>query len=492
MGFICKKRRNLSRFAYGLSIGLLKWRFYPARQGLDRTQRSPNSLQTHYHVSQLYLNGQGDIGKSRVDYGLHRFDRVDSPEMCGAAPVPARPAFSLSYGICKIAQMHAKAQGTKSTLSSSKKAYLVLEDGTVFEGRSCGYEGEAQGEVVFHTAMTGYQEILTDPSYKGQIVTMTYPLIGNTGCNAEDIESGRPWVEGFVLKEMAAAPSNWRSSEGLPDYLRRHRIPAIQGIDTRKLTRVLRQTGAQRGLLTTKETDLSSLRMRVKTVPSIVGIDLVKEVSASEPYRWQEGTYEWPQGYPDKRKSDHFIVAYDFGIKRNILRRLVSQGMDVLVVPASTPAAEVLRLKPDGVFLSNGPGDPEPVFYAIENIRALIGRVPLFGICLGHQLVGLALGGKTYKLKFGHHGANHPVKNLETGAIEITSQNHGFAVDIDSLQGLARLTHVNLNDRTSEGLSVRDRFLFTVQYHPESSPGPHDSGYLFRDFARMMADFKGK
>ncbi len=388
--------------------------------------------------------------------------------------------------------MRAKAQGTKSTLSNSNKAYLILEDGTVFHGFSCGYDGEAQGEVVFNTAMTGYQEILTDPSYKGQIVTMTYPLIGNTGCNAEDVESGRPWAEGFVLKEMAAAPSNWRSGESLPDYLKRHKISAIQGIDTRRLTRILRRTGAQRGLLTTSEAGLPYLCERVKTVPSIVGLDLVKEVSSSEPYRWHEGTYDWPEGYPDKKNFDYFVVAYDFGIKRNILRRLADERMDVLVVPASTPAEEVIRLKPDGVFLSNGPGDPEPVSYAVANIRALIGKVPLFGICLGHQLIGLALGGKTYKLRFGHHGANHPVKNLETGAIEITSQNHGFAVDIDSLRGLAKLTHLNLNDQTSEGLSVRERYLFTVQYHPESSPGPRDSGYLFRDFARMIDDFKGR
>jgi carbamoyl-phosphate synthase small subunit len=388
--------------------------------------------------------------------------------------------------------MRAKAQGTKSSLSFSKKAYLVLEDGTVFEGRSCGFDGEAQGEVVFNTAMTGYQEILTDPSYRGQIVTMTCPLIGNTGCNVEDIESGKPWVEGFVLKEMAAEPSNWRSGESLPDYLRRHRIPAIQGIDTRKLTRILRRSGAQRGLLTTSEAGHPYLRERVREVPPIIGLDLVKEVSCSKHYRWHDGTYSWPEGYPDIKSFDYLVVAYDFGIKRNILRSLVNRRMDVLVVPAATPAGEVLKLKPDGVFLSNGPGDPEPVSYAIENIRALIGKVPLFGICLGHQLIGLALGGKTYKLKFGHHGANHPVKNLETGAIEITSQNHGFAVDIDSLRGLAKLTHLNLNDRTSEGLSVRDKFLFTVQYHPESSPGPHDSGYLFRDFARMMDDFKGR
>jgi carbamoyl-phosphate synthase small subunit len=388
--------------------------------------------------------------------------------------------------------MRRNAQGTKSTLSFSKAAHLFLEDGTAFQGYSCGYEGDAQGEVVFNTAMTGYQEILTDPSYKGQIVTMTYPLIGNTGCNTEDVESGRPWVEGFVLKEMATASSNWRSDESLRDYLKRHKIPAIQGIDTRKLTRILRQTGAQRGIITAPSADLPDLHKRVKAVPSIIGLDLVKEVTCSKPYRWREGSYAWPNGYSGRKRFDYFVVAYDFGIKRNILRSLVDQWMDVLVVPASTPAEEVLKLKPDGVFLSNGPGDPEPVGYAIDSIKGLIGRIPLFGICLGHQLAGLALGGKTYKLKFGHHGANHPVKNMETGAIEITSQNHGFAADIHSLQGLAKLTHLNLNDLTVEGLSVREKFLFTVQYHPESSPGPHDSGYLFHDFARMMDNFKGK
>jgi carbamoyl-phosphate synthase small subunit len=388
--------------------------------------------------------------------------------------------------------MCAKAQGKRPALSLPQKACLVLEDGTVFEGRSCGAEGEARGEVVFNTSMTGYQEIFTDPSYRGQIVTMTYPLIGNTGCNAEDIESGRPWVEGLVIKEMAAAPSNWRSGESLPEYLRRHGIPAIEGIDTRKLTRTLRLTGAQRGLLTTSPADRPGLCEAVRTVPSIVGLDLVKDATCSEPYHWREGTYVWPAGYPARKRFDHLVVAYDFGIKRNILRSLVDLGMEVLVVPASTPAREVLALKPDGVFLSNGPGDPEPVDYAVENIRTLAGQVPIFGICLGHQLIGLALGGKTYKLKFGHHGSNHPVKNLGTGTIEITSQNHGFAVDIDSLQGLARLTHVNLNDLTAEGLSVREKFLFAVQYHPESSPGPHDSGYLFREFVRMMDDFKGK
>lgn len=375
---------------------------------------------------------------------------------------------------------------------STKKAFLVLEDGTLFEGYSCGYEGEAQGEIVFNTSMTGYQEILTDPSYKGQIVTMTYPLIGNTGCNVGDVESRKPWVEGFVLKEMAAAPSNWRAEEHLAGYLKRHRIPAIQGIDTRKLTKLIRQAGAQRALITTAGGDPETLRSRVRAIPSIVGLDLVREVTTSQPYCWKEGTYNWPKGYAKRRRFKRLVVAYDFGIKRNILRSLVDLKMEVLVVPAATPAEEVLKLKPDGVLLSNGPGDPEPVTYAIENIKILIGRVPLFGICLGHQLIGLALGGKTYKLKFGHHGANHPVKNLETAAIEITSQNHGFTVDIDSLNGLARLTHINLNDLTVEGLSVKEKFLFSVQYHPESSPGPRDSRYLFHDFERLIETFKGK
>jgi carbamoyl-phosphate synthase small subunit len=377
-------------------------------------------------------------------------------------------------------------------MTSSKGAHLALEDGTVFEGLSAGYEGDAEGEIVFNTAMTGYQEILTDPSYKGQIVTMTYPLIGNCGVNAEDVESGKPWVEGFVLKEMAAAPSNWRSQESLTDYLKRHRIPAIQGIDTRKLTKLIRQGGAQRALISASGEDARSLCERVKKIPSIVGLDLVKEVTTSAPYRWREGNYDWPKGYPEKRRFKYLVVAYDFGIKRNILRSLVNEKMETLVVPAQTPAEEILKLRPDGVLLSNGPGDPAPLVYAVENIKALVGKIPLFGICLGHQLLALALGGKTYKLKFGHHGANHPVKNLETGAIEITSQNHGFAVDIESLKGLAKLTHINLNDMTSEGFSLREKFLFTVQYHPESSPGPRDSRYLFEDFRRLIENFKGK
>ncbi len=388
--------------------------------------------------------------------------------------------------------MRSRAQGENHGWTSSKKAYLVLEDGTIFEGGSAGFEGEAEGEIVFNTSMTGYQEILTDPSYKGQIVTMTYPLIGNYGVNAEDVESGKPWVEGFVVKEMAAAPSNWRAQESLTDYLKQHRIPAVEGIDTRKLTKMIREGGAQRALISASGQDVRTLVERVKKIPSIVGLDLVKEVTTSELYKWRVAAYDWPKGYPERRRFKYLVAAYDFGIKRNILRNLVNERMEAVVVPAQTPAEEILKLGPDGVLLSNGPGDPAPLTYAIENIRALVGRVPLFGICLGHQLLALALGGKTYKLKFGHHGANHPVKNLETGAIEITSQNHGFAIDLESLKGLAKPTHVNLNDLTSEGFSLKEKFLLTVQYHPESSPGPRDSRYLFQDFGRMIESFKGK
>ncbi len=376
--------------------------------------------------------------------------------------------------------------------SKPKKACLVLENGTLFTGQSIGFNGYTEGEIVFNTSMTGYQEILTDPSYNGQIVTMTYPLIGNYGCNSQDVESRQPWVEGFVIKELATLPSNWRKQETLVDFLKKHKIVAIQGVDTRKLTKMIRSGGAQRALITTQNDDIKSLQKRVKKIPSIVGADLASEVTAEKPYRWREGIYEWPKGYSAKKKFKYFVVAYDFGIKRNILRSLVSNRIDVLVVPARTSWEEVLKMKPDGVLLSNGPGDPAPIEYAIENIRNLIGKIPIFGICLGHQLLALALGGKTFKLKFGHRGANHPVKNLETGAIEITSQNHGFAVDIDSLKGRAKLTHLNLNDMTSEGLSIKEKFLFSVQYHPESSPGPRDSWYLFQDFIQMMEDFKGK
>ncbi len=374
----------------------------------------------------------------------------------------------------------------------SKKAYLVLENGTYFIGQSVGYEGYAEGEIVFNTSMTGYQEILTDPSYKGQIVTMTYPLIGNYGCNFEDVESNHPWVEGFIMKELASLPSNWRKKEDLAGYLKRHKIVAIQGIDTRKLTKTIRTGGAQSSLISTSNDNIETLLKRVKKVPSIVGLDLVKDVTTSESYRWNEAVYAWPKGYSTKKRFKYSVVAYDYGIKRNILRNLAYNNVNVFVVPAQTSWKEILKMKPDGVFLSNGPGDPAPISYAIDNIKNLIGKIPIFGICLGHQLLALALGGKTYKLKFGHRGANHPVKNLETGTIEITSQNHGFAVDIDSLKGLAKLTHLNLNDMTVEGFSLREKFLFSVQHHPESSPGPRDSRYLFQDFIKMMEDFKGK
>lgn len=375
---------------------------------------------------------------------------------------------------------------------ASRKAYLVLENGTYFIGQSVGYEGYAEGEIVFNTSMTGYQEILTDPSYKGQIVTMTYPLIGNYGCNFEDVESNHPWVEGFIMKELASLSSNWRKKEDLAGYLKRHKIVAIQGIDTRKLTKTIRTGGAQSSLISTSNDNIKTLLKRVKKVPSIVGLDLVKDATTCESYRWNESVYTWPKGYSTKKRFKYSVVAYDYGIKRNILRNLAYNNVNVFVVPAQTSWKEILKMKPDGVFLSNGPGDPAPISYAIDNIKNLIGKIPIFGICLGHQLLALALGGKTYKLKFGHRGANHPVKNLETGTIEITSQNHGFAVDIDSLKGLAKLTHLNLNDMTAEGFSLREKFLFSVQYHPESSPGPRDSRYLFQDFIKMMEDFKGK
>ncbi|MFP4081505.1 MAG: glutamine-hydrolyzing carbamoyl-phosphate synthase small subunit [Candidatus Aminicenantes bacterium] len=373
---------------------------------------------------------------------------------------------------------------------NGKKALLVLENGAYFVGESIGYQGEARGEIVFNTSMSGYQEILTDPSYKGQIVTMTYPLMGNYGCNMEDVESGRPWVEGLVIKELASWPSSWRQKETLAHYLQMHKIAAIQGIDTRKLTKMIRTGGAQRALISTGDENIRNLLDGVREIPSMVGQDLVKEVTTSNPYGWTEQIYEFPTGYAAQEKFRYFVIAYDFGIKRNILRNLAANKVDVLVVPAATPWSDILNMEPDGVLLSNGPGDPAPLTYAVQNIRHLIGRIPLFGICLGHQLLALALGAKTYKLKFGHHGANHPVKNLETGTIEITCQNHGFSVDIDSLQKVARLTHVNLNDGTAEGFVLKDKHLFSVQYHPESSPGPMDSHYLFPEFIKMMHDFK--
>jgi carbamoyl-phosphate synthase small subunit len=374
------------------------------------------------------------------------------------------------------------------------KALLALADGTIFEGTSFGASGEAGGEVVFNTAMTGYQEILTDPSYCGQLVAMTYPEIGNVGINPEDVEASRPFVEGFIVKEYWERPSNWRAQQTLGHYLQAHGIPGIQGIDTRALVRHIRTHGAQEAMISTTDLDPKSLAAKAKARPGLIGCDLVKEVTCKEPYDWNEGTWTLESGYQKpvtsnqgagSRDQGPFVVAYDFGIKRNILRNLVRAGCRVRVVPATTPAADVFAMNPDGVFLSNGPGDPDVGPYA-SIVRGLIGKRPVFGICLGHQILGLALGGRTYKLKFGHHGGNQPVMDLTTRKVEITAQNHGFAVDVNSLQGIAQLTHVNLNDQTVEGLAHAELPLFSVQYHPESSPGPHDANYLFERFLKLM------
>jgi carbamoyl-phosphate synthase small subunit len=365
-------------------------------------------------------------------------------------------------------------------------AVLALADGTFFRGRSFGAEGETAGEVVFNTSMTGYQEILTDPSYRGQLVCMTYTEIGNVGINTEDVESRRPFVEGFIVKEYWSDPSNWRARESLGGYLRLHGIVGISGIDTRALVRHIRTTGAQTGVISTLDLDPARLARKAKDHPTLVGRDLVRDVTCVEPYEWQQGRWDLEHGYPTITEAKRFVVAYDYGIKWNILRNLRAAGCHVRVVPAGTPAENVLGMNPDGVFLSNGPGDPEAVSYAIENVAKIVGKKPVFGICLGHQILGLALGGTTYKLKFGHHGGNQPVMDLTTRKVEITAQNHGFAVDVDSLADLAELTHVNLNDKTVEGLRVPKQRAFSVQYHPEASPGPHDANYLFERFNKLI------
>lgn len=362
------------------------------------------------------------------------------------------------------------------------KAVLLLEDGFQLTGEGFGARGEAFGEVVFNTSISGYQEVLTDPSYRGQIVTMTYPLIGNYGIVPEDGESKGTWLSGFVVREVSGLRSNWRSTRDLAGWLAESGVVGIQGIDTRALTRHLRTEGARHGVISTVDLDRSSLEGKLAASPRIVGVDLVKEVTCSEPYPWTEGL----PGAPPVEACRH-VVVIDCGVKRNILRHLVSSGNRVTVVPAGTTADQIMGHTPHGLVISNGPGDPEPVSYVIETVKKLIGRVPIFGICLGQQMLGLALGGKTYKLKFGHHGGNHPVKDLETGRIAITSQNHGFNVDMKSLPGHGtKTTHVNLYDGTEEGLENRELRLFSVQYHPEASPGPHDSSSLFSRFADLM------
>jgi carbamoyl-phosphate synthase small subunit len=389
-------------------------------------------------------------------------------------------------------------EAVKEETGVRARAVLALEDGLVFEGMSFGHRGEVTGEVVFNTALCGYQEVLTDPSYAGQIVTMTYPHIGNYGVNPEDVESARPQVAGFVVREAATVVSSWRASGMLDQYLDEHHIVGISEIDTRALTRHLRTHGAKRGVISAVEFDPAVLVARARSSRSMLGLDLAREVTCEKPWTFDlgtEGALTAPHLVPvlrgspadDGEERPFHVVAYDFGLKRNILRNLAAAGCTVTVVPAHTSAAEAYALEPDGIFMSNGPGDPEPVTYAVEAAKSFLDRLPVFGICLGHQIMGLACGGKTFKLKFGHRGANHPVKNLETGQVEITSQNHGFCLEPDLFEnGDFVQTHVNLNDGTVEGFRHRERPVLSVQYHPEASPGPHDSHYLFAEFVSMM------
>ena len=357
-----------------------------------------------------------------------------------------------------------------------KKAIIALEDGTIFEGTSFGASGERTGEVVFNTSMTGYQEILTDPSYKGQIVTMTYPLIGNYGVNEADFESAKPRAEGFIVKEYSRIASNWRAESNLDDLLKEHGIIGLEGIDTRALTKHIRIAGAMKAVISTENFERKDLIKKAKSSPGLVGQDLVKEVTSGKYYDWN-------------RKGKRRVIVIDCGVKYNILRELSARECRVTVVPARTTAAEILKFKPDGLLISNGPGDPAEASYVVETVKELLGKLPIFGICLGHQILGLAFGGKTYKLKFGHHGGNHPVKYLQTGKLAITVQNHGFCVEVDSLnKNDIEITHINLNDRTMEGMRHRKLPVFSVQFHPEASPGPQDTNYLFDNFVKMMRD----
>ena len=403
------------------------------------------------------------------------------------------------------------------------RAILALEDGRIFSGRAAGARTRRGGEVVFNTSLTGYQEVFTDPSYAGQIVCLTYPHIGNVGANPDDQESVKPYIEALIVRDFSPIASNWRSSESAQQYLERQSVPVIWDIDTRALVRHLRQVGALRGIVSTDGTPAEQLIAEARALPTMAGQELASRVTSPKIYSWSEGSIDLAEPLSaaaaagagasgvrsldseslsldftkaekaarEEGKRPHRVVAYDFGIKQNILRLLVDHCCDVTVVPAQTSAEDVLAMKPAGIFLSNGPGDPEPIDYAVKNIRKLIGRVPIFGICLGHQLCGLALGGKTFKLKFGHHGSNHPVKNLLTQKVEITAQNHGFCVDPESLPSSdVEITHMNLNDGTNEGMRHRSLPLFSVQYHPEASPGPHDARYLFDDFIKMMNETK--
>lgn len=396
----------------------------------------------------------------------------------------------MSYSESSASSVLSAAKGSISFCSSRPAAMLVLADGSVFRGESIGAAGKTSGEVVFNTAMTGYQEILTDPSYCRQIVTLTYPHIGNVGCNDEDFESGANYAAGLVIRDLPLVASNWRAQSDLSSYLVKHGIVAIAGIDTRKLTRILREKGAQAGCIIAaaagETLDEATALAEAKAFPGLAGMDLAREVTVDKSYTWNQG--EWTLGGYVTAPSPRFkVVAYDFGVKRNILRMLAERGCDVTIVPAQTPAADVLAMNPDGVFLSNGPGDPEPCDYAIAAIREFLAvKMPLYGICLGHQLLALAAGAKTVKMKFGHHGANHPVMDLATGQVLITSQNHGFAADAQTLPSNVRVTHVSLFDGTLQGITLTDAPAFSFQGHPEASPGPHDVSYLFDRFIDLM------